>query len=360
VKLRRSPTLELAASIQRARDAGEIEWSLSTPSFQPCVPAISLGRDWSLLTPAAGLPDLRARARDWLFQRWTLPDHQCLITAGAKAAIFSVLRALVPPGAPVLVVAPFWPSYEDLAAAATLNLRSIETTLANGFRIDPEEVASLAAATGARALVLSNPNNPTGRIYSREELEGLVRVARRHAMLLLLDESFSDIIHDQQSWRDSRCESDESLVLVNSFSKNLHLQGLRVGACMVHRKYAEAVLTVHQTIMSAAPSLGQHVIAQLLAHGEVEQPDYTRQRRMALDFIHARGWRVVEPAGTFYAFPEVTDLGVFRAQAARRQVFLLSGEAFGIPYGRHLRLCYGKPESELADILARLDQAGVS
>lgn len=354
MKLRRSPTLELVTTIQKARARGEVAFSLSTPSFPADMPPVTLRPDWGRLTEAAGLPGLVERARDLLFGRWHAPDHRVVVTGGAKAALFSILRALVPPGSAILVVAPFWPSYEDLAAAATLNMRTVQTDLATGFAIPVDEVDRLAEVSGARAIVLANPNNPTGKVYSRRELDALLDIARRRSLILVLDESFSEFVHDREAWRSGAVDADPSLLVVNSFSKNFHLQGLRLGACLVHRRLFEPVVTVHQTILSAAPSLSQHVALELLESGAVTAPDYGAQRAMALDFVRRMGWRAHAPEGAFYVFPEVRDLEGFRHAAAARKVHILTGDAFGIPYGRHFRLCFGKPEAELREILDRL------
>jgi aminotransferase len=354
MKLRRSPTLELVTTVQRARARGEEAFSLSTPTFPTDLPPLPLQSDWGRLTDAAGLPALVDRTRDLLFTRWHAPEHRVIVTGGAKAAIFCLLRALVPPGAAVLVIAPFWPSYEDLAAAATLNMRTVQTDLSNGFAIPVNDVERLAEVSGAGAILLANPNNPTGKTYSRDELQALLDIARRRSLVLILDESFSEFVYDRQAWDAGSIPADPALVVVNSFSKNFHLQGLRLGACLVHRRHFEATVTVHQTILSAAPSLSQHVALALLERGEVAPPDYRAQREMALRFVARAGWRAHPPEGTFYIFPEVRDLETFRREAARRNVHILAGDAFGIPYGRHFRLCFGKPLPELAEIFDRL------
>jgi aspartate/methionine/tyrosine aminotransferase len=357
MKLRRSPTLELAARVERVRAQGGSAWSLSTPSFGPGLPAVTIRPEWSLLTPAAGLKDLREAARLRLFAKWHAPDHECFITAGAKAAIFATLRALVPPGSAILTIAPFWPSYEDLASAAALTNRSYQTHVAAQFRLDLAELDDLAVATGARAILLANPNNPTGRVYGAAEIEGLAAIARRRGLFLVLDESFSDLIYDEPTWLASRCAVDEHVVLVNSFSKNLHLQGLRIGACLAHRKVIDGILTVHQTILSSAPSLSQHLVQAVLSEAPARRPDYAAQRSMAIEFVRRRGWRAIEPDGTFYIFPEVPNLEEFGRHAAARNLFLLSGEAFGVSYGKHFRFCFGRPVEDLAQIIAMLEDA---
>jgi aminotransferase len=357
MNLKRSPTLELAARINRLRAKGELAWSLSTPSFTSSLPAIPLQPEWAMLTPARGLASLREIATERLFSKWSSDDHETLIVSGAKAGIFSALRALVPIGSAVLVISPNWPSYADLAAAVGLNFRSVQTDLSNGFSLDINEIDHLVKISAARAIILSNPNNPTGKIYSADELACLAEIAFRNDLLLIIDESFSDIIFDAEAWKQSCCPLNKNVVIINSFSKNLHMQGLRVGACLVPRRSSDLITTVHQTVMSSPPSLSQHVIDYLLRTGTNYEPDYAQQRQMAMAFVSALGWRAFEPQGAFYVFPEVVNLGGFRDDAAHKNVFLLSGETFGIPYGRHFRLCFGRPINELAEIFDLLGYA---
>ncbi len=359
MRLKRSPTLELANRVAEARKAGKRAFSLSTPSFPRDAPPFTPPEGWTLLSPARGMPALREAARPALFGKWNLPRHEVLVTAGAKAAIFAVLRAALAPGASLLIIGPFWPSYEDLASAAALNARPIYTDSRREFALDIGQIERLALDTGARAIILSNPNNPTGRVYRGEELNALLGLAEKHGILLIVDESFSGLTFDDALWKSSVTRDSDQLVIVNSFSKNLHLQGLRVGAVLLPPALMEPSTIVHQTVISAAPSLSQLVALDFLRSG-LHEPDYRPQRAIMRDFIVKRGWRFHEQSGTFYFFPELPNLDAFRRDAAARDIYMLSGDAFGAPYGRHVRLCFAKPVEELEEILDSVDSPGVA
>jgi aspartate/methionine/tyrosine aminotransferase len=357
MKLRRSPTLQLASDIEQARAKGNEVWSLSTPTFPEPRDLPQVDATWVRLSHPKGLAELRARARVHFFGNWSLPDHDCIITAGAKAGLFAALRAALAPGSYVLIPTPAWPSYFDICAAAGLNGIAFETDPASDFALDLDRLERESAACGARAVILANPCNPTGRILPTAELAALADLCRRQDMLLVLDQSFSHVIFDEAAWASSVVPSFDRIVLIDSFSKNYILQGARVAAALVPKWLSEPFVTVHQTIVSAAPTPGQKLALHALDKG-FSMPSLARQREMARAFIDARGWRTHDQKGTFYFFPEVPDIDAFRAFARSRNVFILTGEAFGTRYGRHFRFCFCKPEEELRHVIDLLGQAG--
>lgn len=357
MRVRRSPTLELVARIQEERANGRQAWSLSTPTFPPPGGLPAPGADWTTLSAAKGLPELREAARATLFANWDLPGHDCLITAGAKAAIFAVLRAACEPGSAVLVVTPAWPSYFDVCAAATLNARPFQTNFAEDFRIDLAALDATAASAGVRAIILSNPCNPTGRILSRDEMAGLAALAERRGLTLIIDQSFSGFVFDEARWRASVAAASDRIVVIDSFSKNWTLQGARLGAALLPDWLVEPAVTVHQTVLSAAPTPSQLMALHLIKTG-AKPPPLAAQRLAAAQFMDQMGWPYHPQTGAFYYFPFVERIDAFREMAARRSVFFLAGDAFGAAYGRHFRLCFCKPLSELTAVFERLQGSG--
>lgn len=355
---RRSPTLALADQMEAARQAGQDVLSLSTPSFPRSVELalapLSLGLR---LSAPEGDPGLRHAARVGLFGRWELPDHDLCITAGAKAALFAILRVLDDPGARVIVTAPAWPSYDDIVRMAGHIPRAFWTRAEDRFRLDPVALRQLLAATGARAVLLANPGNPTGQIATRAELDGAMAACAAAGALLVLDESFSEIIADRQAWAASVTASHPNLVVINSFSKNHHLQGQRVAACLVPAALREDFIAVHQALMSSAPSLGQAAALAALQAGTVV--DYSAPRAIAVELMARAGWPSPANQGTFYHFPRLPDLTGTLARLRDVGLFGLTGDIFGAPYANHLRLCFGRPEAEMAEILRRVDAAGL-
>lgn len=355
---RRSPTLALTDQIEAARKAGQDVISLSTPSFpmDQCVATAPLAFGMRLSAPE-GDPMLREKVRSGLFGRWNLPDHEVCITAGAKAALFSVLRTLPVSGAAVLILGPAWPSYEDIVRLAGHIPHPVWTDFADSFRLDPNVLADCLRRTKARAVFLANPGNPTGRIYTQEELLGALNACRAAGAILLLDESFSEIVFDSAAWAASITTPDPALVIVNSFSKNHHLQGQRVAACLMHRSRMDNFVAVHQTLISSAPSFGQ--AAALAALGTGPDTNYAEARAISAQIIARAGWPCQPNQGSFYHFPCLPNAQSIFAQLREVGLFSLDGSSFGAPYNDHLRLCFGRPKSEMTEIQKRIEALGL-
>jgi aspartate/methionine/tyrosine aminotransferase len=267
-----------------------------------------------------------------------------------------VLRAALQHGDRVLVPVPCWPSYFDLCAAAGVVGAAFETEPAADFALDLDRLAAEAEAQDAKAVMLSNPCNPTGRILRAREVEGLAEICRARGMLLIVDQSFSGVIFDAAGWARSVAPAFDRLVLVDSFSKNYLLQGARVAAVAAPSWLVESAATVHQTIVSAAPTPGQKP-SPACAEDERRNAKPRRAARHG-GRVH-RAPRLAAPrSGRHILF--LSRSGGYRrlhpTRAAARNVFLLSGEAFGPTLRNHFRFCFCKPEEELAAILNLLDE----
>ena len=351
--MQRSPTLALAAAVEAARASGERVYSLSTPTFQERAANLNLEMASTLLPPPQGSSRLRAVIHDTMLGKWNLPNHDVLITAGAKAAVLSTLRASCRAGDRVAILAPCWPSYADIVRMLFMEPVLFETRFEDGFAVDPAALAATMAKTGAGAVLLSNPANPTGRIHPGHEIDEIAGVAREFGALLLIDESFSGVVFARDKWHESTCSAYERLVVVNSFSKSHHLQGLRVGACAAQGQLFEDIVSVHQTAASTASSLSQAAVLALLDTGD-ELPDYGREREMSMGFVRDRGWDCCPSEGSFYVFPRTDGIDAFEVAGSARNVYMLRGEVFGPTYVDHFRLCFGKPAAELERIFTLL------
>lgn len=360
--VRRSPTLELAEQISQARLAGQNVLSLSTPSFpERDLSTLHLPAGSNRLMPAEGLPELRNLSRTTLFSRWDLPDHNLFISAGAKLALYSAMKSLLPERSCVLIVSPAWPSYEDFIQMAGHTPAYLPTEYGENFVICPTALDKAMRDSAAKAIVLSNPGNPTGRIYSREELDSLLAAAEQYDAYLLLDESFSQFHFDSAQWIASVTRESPRLILFNSFSKNYHLQGLRVAACMAHKDEMQSIVSAHQSLISSAPSVSQAITLELLlsGHSAPSAEDYRQSRAIAWQIIEQAGWQAVPNSGTFYFFPRIDDAAQVFETLRRVGLYPLEGRAFGEAYGAHLRFCFGKPADEMREIQRRMDSIGL-
>lgn len=360
--VRLSPTLSLAEEIDRARLDGQSVFSLSTPTFPEITEANALDFRFSnKLTPAEGLAPLRKAAQEKFFGRWVLPDHHLFISAGAKIAEFAAMRALLPEKSTVLIVGPAWPSYEDIVRMAGHRPFMLQLDPADNFTIRASAVAEAFTASGASAMILSNPCNPSGRVHTGEELTILLDLAEGSKALLMVDESFSNVMFDAAAWQRAVTRPSDHLMLFNSFSKNYHLQGLRVGVCMAHEWIYKQVVAAHQTLMSSAPSLSQAAALASLQHSESIPASscYGASRSIALEIVERSGWQCSPNQGTFYIFPKLPHAEQTLARMREEGLYALRGDAFGARFKDHFRFCFGRPEEEMVEIRRRIVRAGL-
>ncbi len=354
MNLRRSPTLDLAAAIEVARQSGQSMYSLSTPTFFDRSDAIRPLSGATFLPPAMGAAELREWTRSVFLDRWDLPEHDVLITVGAKSAILSALRAACSAGDRILIFAPYWPSYAAVARLLFMEPVVFESRAEDNFAVDHAALSETLKRTRAKAIIFSNPNNPVGRIHPGGEIQAIADIAREFESLLLIDESFSGIVFEPDKWRQSTCSTYERLVVVNSFSKNYHLQGLRVGMCAAHADLLGEIVSAHQAAISAAPSLSQEAVLAMLRSNH-NPPGYEEGRALAMEFVREREWPCHPSEGTFYMFPRLADVDRFEAEGRASSVLLLRGGIFGAAYDNHIRLCFGKPAAELRQIFGLLN-----
>ncbi len=351
---RRSPTLAIAQAVDRRRSLGKKAWSLSSPSFPVPEQLPDISGDWFKLSDPAGIPELREKARDTFFRKWIAPQHQCIVTAGAKAAIFSIFKTITNFGDAIIVPQPAWPSYIDLALAAGAKPIPIKR-LTDSFCIDISELKALVETTKPKAIIIANPCNPTGRIVPTSELNELATICNKFNLYLILDQSFSGIVFDHDSWETSVITDVRKLILIDSFSKNFLVQGARVAATLVPNDISEQVITMHQTLISSAPTPAQKIALWALEF-EKSMPDLSQQRKLAEQFISEMNWSSYPQQGTFYFFPKIPNMNRFCKEAEDNGIFLLQGDAFGAGYKDYFRLCFGKSVDELKTIFAKLSK----
>ena len=171
----------------------------------------------------------------------------------------------------------------------------------------------------------------------------------------MIDESFAEAVFDTTAWASATIPGGgPEVAIVNSLSKGLHLQGLRVGACLVHRSVASDVIAVHQAVTGGVSSLSQAAARDVL----VAQPDHALrlgpQRERLVAFIQAQGWPCLSAQGSFYHFPNVGPIGAFDRALDGSGVFHLSGAAFGLGVENHVRMCFARPLGELDAIIDRM------
>ena len=356
MKLRRSPTLEIGEKIKAAKSQNRILWSLSTPNLPSYDDILKTDPSWGKLTPPSGMPELIECAKTALFNNWDLSEHDLIIAAGAKASLFAILKTITISGDNVLLPSPTWPSYFDICKIADCNPVEMPTSFANEFEMKLDEIESLYAQNEFKVIIFSNPNNPSGIIYSSVFLTGLIQLAEKLGFYIVVDQSFSKVIFDETKWSASHCRNSEKLFIVDSFSKNFLLQGARVSATLVPQAHTENYTNIHQTLLSSAPAPAQ-IMALHAVQNKLAMPSLSKQKEATREFMLEQKFDFVEQSGSFYYFPKTDNFAVLDEKAGRREVLLLGGAIFGNNYQDHFRLCFARPLSELEIIFNKLDEA---
>ncbi|MBC6698342.1 pyridoxal phosphate-dependent aminotransferase [Hymenobacter puniceus] len=323
--------------------------------------------------PTEGLPTLR-QALAWRYQTQgaTVAPETLVVTPGTKAALFLLLTAVLRPGDEVLLLTPNWFGFAELIRQAGVTLRELPLTPANAYQISPKAVQE-AIGPRTRLLLFTNPNNPTGRIYTRAEVEALLAVTGQYPQLMVLADEIYDGIRFNSEPIPTLLSFPDPLgqhLVVNGFSKSLALLGWNIG-------YLVAPLAVAQACTARQFATGGAVAAlsQLAALAATEAtPDITQElrarlqmnRQRLLDFLATLPGALPHvPLGTYYAFP---DLRAFLdptlppeqasaelvARLLAAGVAVVDGTTCGLP--GFVRLSYAVPEADLQEAIRRMAQ----
>lgn len=323
-------------------------------------------------TPTAGVPELREAiaARFARENRLSLPASQVLASTGAKQSVFNFMMAVVEPGDEVLIPAPYWVSYLQQVQLAAGRPVVIPTSAGNGFKLTGDLIREHVSPR-TRAIVLNTPNNPSGAVYSKEDLEEILEPVLGAGILVLADEVYDRLTYDGvQHWSFAALsrEAADVTVTVNAVSKAYSMTGWRLGFAGGPAEVISAMEQVQSHVTSCANAIAQWAAVAALNgdQGWVEtlrsELD-ARRRRVLTALAAAPGFDYIAPQGAFYVFPEYvgsrTGKERFPDGAALSEalldatgVMVVPGAAFGRP--RHVRICFGASVADLDEGMARM------
>ena len=303
-----------------------------------------------------GLPELRQRLADYYGRQFHIQvdaDHEILITAGSKAAIYMTLLATLDPGDQVIIPEPFWVSYPE------------QVRLCGGQPVMvPHQVSVFDIgryiSRRTRAIVINNPNNPTGHIYSPEALRFLHDLADRNGLLLIVDEAYNEFIPPGAEFVSAGAfdQAKQHTVIVNSMSKNYGISGWRIGYVIAHRELTGQILKINQHLVTCAPT----ILSGYLAEHFDRLIDITRpqiQRTVALrnkvsGWLSGSGVTTMPGSASFYLFASLgrSALGsaAFATRLLReRAISVVPGIGYGASCDRYIRISVGtEPEDRVA------------
>ncbi len=322
------------------------------------------------LTP--GLPQLRELIAEALGQdgmRYD-PDGEIIVTCGAIEAVTATLLAFIRPGDEVIIASPTYASYIPAIRVAGGTPRFVPLDEDANFDLDPDAIAK-AIGRHTRAILLCNPNNPTGTIYSAAQMARMMALAARHDLLVISDEVYKDFIYtNAPPGNPARVlEHRDRVVRICSFSKAYGMTGWRVGFLHTARPRADMILKVHDALVTCAPVASQYAAIAALELGapfvERFREEFRRRRARIIERLDALPavFDYQKPNASYFAFPRVKDTVPLardsRALAEdilqRVRVALVPGVAFGPTGEAHLRFCYARAQDDIERAFDRLD-----
>ena len=317
--------------------------------------------------PAAGDPELREAIARKLSAENGIPTTaaEVMVTNGGKQAIYNLFQVLLNPGDEVLIPAPYWLSYPEMASLAQARPVSVPSSAASGFALDLEALEA-AITPASRLLVINSPGNPTGRVLSLEELNALAELVRRHPRLLVMtDEIYEYLLEDgvtHHSFAAVAPDLKERCFLVNGFAKGWAMTGWRLGYLSGHAAVIKAASALQSQSTSNVCSFAQRgalaAIEGSRACVQEMAASYSARRRLLTEGLQALpGITLTQPTGAFYAFPQLpegcADSMTFCQTALEQEgLAIVPGGAFGDD--RCVRLSCAVSRETITDGLARL------
>lgn len=318
-------------------------------------------------TSNAGLDSLRSAISDYLADRINtryVPKTEIIVTVGGSEAIDAAFRAIINPGDEVLVCEPSFVCYAPLIEMADGVPVPIETKVEDKFRLKPEQLREKITPK-TKALVLPFPNNPTGAVMRRGDLEAIAEVLRGTNIMIISDEIYSELTYGNER-HVSIVEIDgmkERTILINGFSKTFAMTGWRLGFAAGPEPVLKQMLKIHQYGIMSAPTVSQYaaVVALRDCKEEVDYMigEYDMRRRLIVNGFNEMGLTCFEPEGAFYVFPCIKSTGLSSQDFCQRlvrekKVAVVPGDAFGESGEGYIRVSYAYSINHIIQALKRI------
>ncbi len=360
---------DIANSMENVVSLGVGEPDFDTPWHIREEGIYSLEKGRTFYTANAGLRDLRVELHNYVKRKYQAeydPDKEILVTVGGSEAIDIAMRAMLDPGDEVLVPQPSFVSYVPCAVLAGGVAVPIDLEEKDQFRLTPEKLLEKITPK-TKLLVLPFPNNPTGAIMTRPELEQIARIVEEHDLFVLSDEIYAELTFGEERHVSfaSLPGMRERTVLINGFSKAFAMTGWRLGYACGPEIILKQMLKIHQFAIMCAPTTSQFAAIDALRNSDSDvdhmRESYDQRRRFLLRSFEEMGLECFEPLGAFYAFPSVRRFGMTSEEFATRllheeRVAVVPGTAFGDSGEGYLRISYAYSLKSLKEALGRMEK----
>lgn len=328
----------------------------------------SLEKGRTFYTSNSGLKELRVEIVRYMQRRFGLSydwQHEVLITVGGSEAIDLAMRAMLNPGDEVLIPQPSYVSYLPCCVLADGVPVFIELKEENQFRLTPEELRA-AITDKTKILVLPFPNNPTGAIMTKEDLEAIAEICIEKDLYVISDEIYTELTYSGEPVTIASIPGmRDRTIVINGFSKAYAMTGWRLGYAAGPRVIMEQMTKIHQFAIMCAPTTSQYAAVSALRNGDADvammRESYNQRRRFLIDALRRMNLECFEPFGAFYVFPSIKRFGMTSEEFATRllneeKVAVVPGTAFGACGEGFLRISYAYSLEDLKKALERLER----
>ncbi len=357
---------DLAAGMEGVISLGVGEPDFVTPWHVREEAIRSLEQGFTAYTPNAGLLELRQEIAQYMYNEFDVtydPEHEVIVTVGASSAIDIAMRTILDPGDEVIVVEPCFVSYVPTVELAGGTAVTVQALQENDFKILPEQLEAVTTER-TKAIMICSPNNPTGTMLSKADLEDIATYAIKHDLLVISDEIYAELAYDE-NYTSFAAINDmrERTILINGFSKGFAMTGWRLGFVCAPQEISEAMLKVFQYQLMCASTMAQYAAIEALRNGRPEVDmmvkSYRRRRNFIVESFNEMGLSCHNPGGAFYAFPSIKSTGLSSQEFAEQllqqeKVAVVPGDVFGESGEGHIRCSYASSLENLQEAVTRI------
>ena len=343
---------------------GEPDFITPTHINQAANKALEDGR--TFYSPNAGLFDLRKEISGFLQRKYGIsykPETEVIVTIGASQAIDVVIRTLIEPGDEVLIPQPSFVAYKPCTILAGGKTVYVPTYPEDGFVLRPD-ILEKYITDRSKLLIMPYPNNPTGAVMTKEQLEEVARVVKKYDLLVAADEIYSELTYGTKHTAfASLPDMWERTITINGFSKSYAMTGWRLGYIAAPEALAGEMLKVHQYNVTCAATMGQIAGIEAMKNGDDDienmRLEYDKRRKFLLKSLRDMGYECFEPKGAFYVFPSIKKTGLSSEEFANKllweaKVAVVPGSSFGENGKGFVRLAYATSMENLQEAVKRI------
>ncbi len=314
-----------------------------------------------------GLKELRYEISKITERKYNLsynPDNEIIVTVGASEAVDLCLRAVISPGDEIIVPEPSFVCYKPCSDIMGGKVVPLKTKAENSFKIRKEELLEVITEK-TKVLILSYPNNPTGAIMTREDLNEIAEVLRERNILVLSDEIYAELTYSGKHTSIAEIEGmREKTVVINGFSKAYAMTGFRLGYIMAPKELISAIVKIHQYGIMSAPTISQYAGIEALKNGdsdiEMMKNEYNMRRRVLVNSLNNMGLTCFDPQGAFYVFPCIKSTRLTSDEFCQKvleeeKLAVIPGNAFGDSGEGYIRISYAYSLDTIREAMKRME-----